>query len=312
MITLKCAIISSFYYIENESFDYNKIVNFVNKINSTSENLEFCNIETLEKLLNKINTRLIDRQSLSLEAAIKVAEDTGFLNDINKTELCVISGSYSSSTYPSTIFNLSTKKKGPNFVNATEFTNTVGNAAVSRACIWNQFRGCAYAISEGINSGLNAIVDGYKNIKYKNAKDILACATEEIGAAAILIRDKDELKTSRERPIAYIENVDSRYIGNVNNIENYLKNIEEKFEIKLKDTDIYLSGDIKNVRSIFEKNNINTQNIIKTNMWSLNPIVDIGRCLFNYSKGANNNSFILSIDNQGMVSSVLLSKGGTM
>lgn len=309
MITLKCAIISSFYYIENESFDYNKIVNFVNKINSTSENLEFCNIETLEKLLNKINTRLIDRQSLSLEAAIKVAEDTGFLNDINKTELCVISGSYSSLTYPSTTFTLSAKKNGPNFVNATEFTNTVGNAAVSRACIWNQFRGCAYSISEGINSGLNAIVDGYKNIKYKNAKDILACATEEVGAAAILIQDENELK---EKPIAYIENVDSRYIGNLSNIENYLRNIEEKFKVKLKDTDIYLSGDTKNVSNIFKKNNINIQNIIKKNMWSLNPMIDIGRSLFNYTKGTTNKSFILSIDNQGMVSSVLLSKGGTI
>lgn len=309
MITLKCAIISSFYYIENESFDYNKINDFVNKINSTCDNLKFCELEKLEKLLNKINTRLIDRQSLSLEAAIKIAEDNGFLDNINKSELCVISGSYSSLTYPSTTFTLSAKKNGPNFVNATEFTNTVGNAAVSRACIWNQFRGCAYALSEGINSGLNAIVDAYKNIKYKNEKDILACATEEIGAAAILIRDENELK---EKPIAYVKNGDSRYMGNLSNFENYLKNIEEKFEIKLKDTDIYLSGDTKNARNTFEKNNINIQNIIKTNMWSLNPMVDIGRCLFNYSKGATDDSFILSIDNQGMVSCVLLSKGGTI
>ena len=47
-------------------------------------------------------------------------------------------------------------------------------------------------------------------------------------------------------------------------------------------------------------------------MWSLNPMIDIGRSLFNYTKGTTNKSFILSIDNQGMVSSVLLSKGGTI
>ena len=308
----KCAIISAFYYIADAGFDYKNIIEFCKKVNATSTDVAFCKREILEERLDKINTRLIDRQSLSLEAAIKIAEDENFFDSINRSELSIIAGSYSSSVYPSAIFNLSAKEKGPNFVNATEFTNTVGNAAVSRACIWNQFRGCAYALSEGINSGMNSIVDAYKNVQYENAEDVLVCATEEVGAAAVLLQ-KEAPGKLKNKPIAYIKNVDSKYIGSIKEFDSYIKNIEEKFNISLRQLDVYLSGDAKNINDIFKiikEKGAFTHDIIKKNMWSLNPMIDLGRSLSRYSKGSVHDSLILSVDSQGFAACVLISKGG--
>ena len=155
----RCAIFSAFYYIGDTGFSYQEVPDFVRKINNMNSDLAFCSMDILIKLLDNLNTRLIDRQSLSLEAAVKLAADKGIFKDLDTKKMSIIAGSYSSSVYPAAIFNLSTKDKDPNFVNATEFTNTVGNAAVSRACIWNQFTGEAHALSEGLNSGLNAVVD---------------------------------------------------------------------------------------------------------------------------------------------------------
>lgn len=307
----KCAIISAFYYIGNTRLSYNDIPNFVSKINDMDDDIDFCSVSELTKLLDKINTRLIDRQSLSLEAAIKIAEEENFFTDLNRSELSIIAGSYSSSVYPSAAFNLSTKEKGPNFVNATEFTNTVGNAAVSRACIWNQFRGEAYAISEGLNSGLNAVVDAYNNIKYGNTNDVLACATEEIGSAAVLIR-KEGIQELSFKPIAYIKNSDSSYVCNIYEFENYFNNLQYKFNFDFKDVDIYLSGDLGKINYIlkmFKSKGIKVQNIINKNMWSLTPLIDLGRCLYNYKNGSSKDSIVASIDTKGFVSSVQVIRG---
>ena len=81
----KCAIISSFYYVGDTGFNYKNVPDFVNKINDFDDDIEFCSIDVLTKLLDKINTRLIDRQSLSLEAALKIAEDENFFDDLNKS-----------------------------------------------------------------------------------------------------------------------------------------------------------------------------------------------------------------------------------
>lgn len=302
----QCGIFSAFYYIENSGFSYKNIHDFLDNM---PDNINFCSIDLLVKSLDKINTRLIDRQSLALEAALKLADDGGFFDDLNKSKLSIIAGSYSSSIYPSAAFNLSVKEKGANFVNATEFTNTVGNAAVSRACIWNQFRDEAYAISEGVNSGLNAIVDAYNNIKYGNNNDVLACATEEIGAAAVLIQ-KDPLENHRTRPvIAYIKNCDSNYTGNIMELKNYFDKIVNKFDIELKNTNIYFSGDFDKVNELFIEKNLKYNELINKNMLSLTPLINIGRCLYDYENGMKKDSLIFSVDTSGFVSSVLLAKG---
>lgn len=305
----KCAILSAFYYIGDSGFTYKKVPDFVNKVNDMNDNLEFCSVAVLTERLNNINTRLMDRQSLSLEAAIKIAEDEKFFNRLKKSELNIIAGSYSSSIYPTASFNLSTKEKGANFVNATEFTNTFGNAAVSRACIWNDFRGEAHAISEGLNSGLDAVVDACTNIKYKSTDAVLACATEEVGSAVVLICKENNVDFS-EKPIAYIENYDSNYVGDIIEFENYFNKLEDKFKIKLKDTDIYLSGNLDRVTNLSLLSNLKIKTLINKNMLSLNPLIDIGMSLYNYENGAKRDSLIFCIDTKGFVSSVLIKKGG--
>mgnify|MGYP004671644479 CR=1 FL=1 len=303
-----CSIVSAFYYIGDTKFTYKDVTNFVDKMNNTKGKIDFCSIDALKEILGKLNTRLIDRQSLSLEAAIKIAENENFLNNLNRSKLSIFAGSYTSSVYPSAIFNLSTKGKGPNFVNATEFTNTVGNAAVSRACIWNQFRGEAYAISEGLHSGLNAVVDAYTNIKYNETNDALSCATEEVGAAVVLIQKE----SPNHKAIACVKNVDSSYIANINEIESYFNNLENKFNVKLGDVDVYLSGNFDKVNYIFkmfEGKGVDFQKIINKNLWSLAPLVDIGRCLHNYKNGLTKDSIIVSIDKKGFVASAQLTRG---
>ena len=236
-----CAIFSAFYYIEDNGFTHEKVPAFVERLNNFDGELNFCSVEVLSKLLEAVNPRLIDRQSLSLEAALKIADEKGYLEGMKKTDLSIIAGSYTSSIYPSAAFNLSMREKGPNFVNATEFTNTVGNAAVSRACIWNQFRGEAFAISEGVNSGLNALVDAYKAIQNGKAEEVLACATEEVGSAAVLIR-KGASKNSKIRPLAYIKAVDSSYVVDDDTIEGYFNALARKFGVDWAKVDVYLSG----------------------------------------------------------------------
>lgn len=303
----QCGIFSAFYYIENSGFSYKNIHDFLDNM---PDNINFCSIDLLVKSLDKINTRLIDRQSLALEAALKLADDEGFFDDLNRSKLSIIAGSYSSSIYPSAAFNLSVKEKGANFVNATEFTNTVGNAAVSRACIWNQFRGEAYAISEGVNSGLNAVVDAYNNIKYGNNNDVLACATEEVGSAAALIC-KETLERHLSKPaIAYIKDCDSNYAGNIIELKDYFNRIVDKFNINLGDTDIYFSGDLDKIKELSSEKNLKSKELISKNMWSLTPLINMGRCLYAYENGAKRDSLIFSIDAKGFVSSVLMTKGG--
>ena len=45
-------------------------------------------------------------------------------------------------------------------------------------------------------------------------------------------------------------------------------------------------------------------------MLSLTPLINIGRCLYDYENGMKKDSLIFSVDTSGFVSSVLLAKGG--
>lgn len=304
-----CAIFSSFYYIEDNGFTHEKVPAFVERLSNVDGELNFCSVEVLSKLLEAVNPRLIDRQSLSLEAALKIADEKGYLEDLNKSELSIIAGSYTSSIYPSAAFNLSTREKGPNFVNATEFTNTVGNAAVSRACIWNQFRGEAFAISEGENSGLNALVDAYKAIQHGKAEDILACATEEVGSAAVLIR-KGAPENSKTRPLAYIKAADSSYVAEDASLKEYFSSLARKFCVDWAKVDVYLSGAPERLEAASKCSGLCGKVSVKKNLWSLAPLLDVGLCLNSYEQGSEKDCLIVSLDANGFVSNVLLEKGG--
>ena len=179
--------------------------------------------------------------------------------------------------------------------------------AVSRACIWNQFRGEAFAISEGVNSGLNALVDAYKATQHGKAEEVLACATEEVGSAAVLIR-KGASKNSRIRPPAYIKVVDSSYIADDDNFEGYFSSLARKFDIDLNEAEVYLSCAPERLEVASKCSGLCGKVSVKKNLWSLAPLLDVGLCLNNYEHGAEKDCLVASLDSNGFVSSVLLER----
>lgn len=303
----RCAITSAYYYINDKNFAFNNVPDFIREIELGEIPINFCDINKLAERLDGINTRLVDRQSLLLENVIKNYENEKHIDDLEKSETSIVVGSFSSSIYPISDFTLSARDKGFNFVNAMQFTNNVGNAASSRACIWNQFRNKVYALSDGLNSGLNAVINTFDNIRYGNMKVSFACSTEEVGAGALLLKNQESLK-SDEKPLAYIKGCDFQYIGNnIDDIKIYFTQLEKKLSIDLNNIDIYLSGDFPDIGNILKKGTIKDR--INSKMWSLTTILDIGRCLYEYNiKDRKQDSLIVSIDSCGFVSCVLLEK----
>ena len=294
-----CAIFSAHYYLDDKQITYKDIPQFIDNSNKSDSPLYFSDIDKLSAILNNINTRMIDRQSLSLEAAISQSLNNELCSIINKTDISVIAGSFSSALYPLSEFILSSKKSGLNFVNATQFTNTVGNAAASRLCIWNQFKNRVVSICNGINSGLDAIISACDDINYENSSTALACATEEIGSSAILIAKGDKF-INKLHPLAYIKNYESRYVGS-NSIDNYFKNLPDHFNLDISKTDFYLSGN-SNLLNNLSNYNYNIKTGIKKEALSLAPMINIGKSLFEYEKENKNDSIIISVDKTGFVS----------
>lgn len=294
----RIAIYSAYYYISNRQMSHKETSALVTEINKAEKNLEFSDYEKLTSILKGINTRLIDRQSLSLQAAIKQIEEAGFYKTVDKTKVSVVSGSFGSAAYPTAKFVLSAKEKGVNLVNASEFPNTVGNAAASRVCIWNQFTDRVISLSEGRNSGIDAIVSVCDDIKYGNIDFGFACATEEIGVGAFFVGRTDKIQGDA-KPLAYVERYDSRYIGGEEDIKKYLQAIIREFNIK--ETDFYISGDFKPFVDILNKESINTDEAITREILSLAPMLDIGRSLCKYEQSKKNDGAIISIDEQGFV-----------
>lgn len=299
-----CAIFSAYYYLDNQQLTYKDIPQFIDKTSRNNSSLPFSDFDKLSAILSNINTRMIDLQSLSLQAAISQATKDDFYNTIDKTDISVVAGSFSSALYPICEFILSAKEKGFNFVNATQFTNTVGNAAASRLCIWNQFKNRVSSICNGINSGLDSIISACDDISYKNSSISFACATEEIGAAAFLIA-KDNIFCNKLTPLAYIKNYESEYVGS-ENIHSYFKNLPKHFNLDLAKTDFYLSGSCEILDNIFNNNNCNIKTGINKEALSLTPIINIGNALFEYENNNKNDCMIISIDKNGFVSIIQL------
>ncbi|MDQ5984018.1 MAG: 3-oxoacyl-[acyl-carrier-protein] synthase II [Eubacteriales bacterium SKADARSKE-1] len=299
-----CAIFSAYYYLDNQQLTYKGIPKFIDKTNMSISPLPFSDFDKLSIILNNINTRMIDLQSLSLQAAVSQASKDEFYNTIDKSDISVVAGSFSAALYPICEFILSAKEKGVNFVNATQFTNTVGNAAASRLCIWNQFKNRVSSICNGINSGLDAIISTCDDINYKNSSITFACATEEIGAAAFLIA-KDNILQDKAKPLAYIKNYESKYVG-TENIGTYLQNLANHFNLDLAKTDFYLSGSSDLLNDTFKNKNCNIKIGINKEALSLTPMINIGNALFEYENNNKNDCIIISVNNIGFVSVIQL------
>ena len=270
----KVAVFALKYYLNDKQLDFSQI-------EIIEKNKKASDIENLEKCLEGINTRLIDRQSMALEAAIKPIENETFYKKIDKSKISVVVGSLSAAVYPIFDYALSAIESGPNFVNPTFFPNTVANAPASRLCIWNKFENQVVCLSEGKSSGLDAVMMANEQISEGISEYVWAGASEENGAALMLLgKEQDD----NSKPIAYVKNYESRYIGNL------LKEQKEDF-IKKKLSEWNLDED-------------NSEVVISQDsaLFSIEPMIDIGKSLIKILQNKISSSVIISIDNMGMLS----------
>lgn len=276
----KTAILAMKYYLQDRELDYTQIDEFC-------EDSKICDIDILQNKLSAINTRLVDRQSLALEAAINPFNSDKNYNFLDKSKISVIVGSLSASVYPIFEYLVSAYEKGVNFVNPTFFPNCVANAPASRLSIWNQFKNQVTSLSQGKGSGLDSIMIAKDEISSQKTEYAWAGASEETGAALAFVGDSDQKSI---KPIAYIKNCESRYIGNLSEdqAKNFINSVISSWGVdKFKHSIIY-SKDSK--------------------LFSLQPMLDLGRALLKIGNNELDLAVVVSVDSMGFVSMMELGR----
>lgn len=272
----KIAILAFKCYLNDKQLDFTQL-------NEEKINKKTCDIDTLENLLNDINTRLVDRQSMALEASIKPFNQDERYKKLDKSKIGVVVGSLSAAVYPIFEYADSAVENGPNFVNPSTFPNTVANAPASRLCIWNQFRNRVISLSQGKSSGLDAIMMASEQIKEKCCDYMWAGASEENGAALMFLSNCIDTDI---KPIAFVNRYESRYIGNID------EHGKQSFINK-----IICDWDI-------DKSNCAIINSKDSALFSLEPIIDLGKVLIRISNKEIDKAVIISIDSMGMLSMI--------
>lgn len=262
------------YYLNDKQLDFTDL-------NDIKSNTNFSDIDILEKKLDGINTRLVDRQSMALAAAIRPIDNDENYKKIDKSSISVVVGSLSAAVYPIFEYFLSSLESGPNFVNPSFFPNTVANAPASRLCIWNQFKNRVICLSQGKSSGLDAIMMASEQINDGFSKYFWAGASEENGASLMLIGNEIN---SNWTPIAYVKNYESRYIGGLQEDQK-----EAFINQKISEWDLNKCR----LEKIKSKDSA---------LFSLEPMIDIGKALIKISKNEADSAIIISCDDMGILS----------
>lgn len=289
------SILSAYYLIGDNIGFYNNINNL------KAYNCIEMDLQALKKYLPNINTRFVDRQSLYLAATINPIINQPIYSKIDFQNISLAGGSNSLDIYPRIDFLRSIKQKGENLVSALAFPSTVGNAPVSRACIWFGFKNKVVSLADGIVSGLDSIITGTEFIN-EDKNFCFACASEEYGAISIFLGDEGKSKALNIQPIINIKNYHSGFLYNHDEFKDYIKDIIKRFNINIDTTCFYISG-VQNQQQIFNTLNLKTK-FIASNLGSLNPMIDI--CLL-----ANDFEFkefiVMGLDRTGFVSTIFLS-----
>ena len=273
-------ILACKYYVDDKQFDFKEIRN----LESTLKDPKFCNLDKFPELLKEINTRLVDRQSLALQAAIEPFKVNNFYKKVDKSRISVVSGSLSAAVYPILEYVDSACTNGPNFVNAAAFPNTVANAPASRLCIWNGFENRVTSLSEGMSSGLDAIMMACDQIKRGYTDFVWAVSSEENGAAAVFLGGNSPCRDIDFPNVAYVNNYESRYVGNISNSE------QDKFIKELAN-----SWDLNDGRTIIKKSK-------DTTLFSIEPMLDFGRMINLILDNEADRGIIISLDKFGILS----------
>ena len=276
----KTAILAMKYYLQDRELDYTQI-------DKTCEDSKICDIDILQNKLSSINTRLVDRQSLALQAAIEPFNSDKNYNFIDKSKISVVVGSLSASVYPIFEYLVSAYEKGVNFVNPTFFPTCVANAPASRLSIWNQFKNQVTSLSQGKGSGLDAIMTAKDEIQSQKTEYAWAGSSEETGAALAFVGDSNQKSI---KPLAYIKNCESRYIGNLSKdqTKNFIDNVISSWGVDNLGHNIIYSKDSR--------------------LFSLQPMVDLGRALLKIKNRELDLAVVVSIDRMGFVSMIELER----
>ena len=129
-----------------------------------------------KEYLGKKGIRHIDRTSLLTSSATKLAmQDSNVTGDTyNSDELGIVMGSTYGSIDSISRFDLEALREGPSYVNPMAFPNTVLNAPASRASIFCNATGLNTTVSNGVTSGVDAIIYAADFLKMGRVKAILA------------------------------------------------------------------------------------------------------------------------------------------
>ena len=114
-----------------------------------------------------------------------------------------------------------------------------------------------------------------------------AGASEETGAALAFVCDSDQKSI---KPIAYIKNCESRYIGNLSEDkkENFINSVISSWGVDKFKHGIIYSKDSK--------------------LFSLQPMVDLGRSLLKIKNRELDLAVVVSVDSMGFVSMIELGR----
>lgn len=126
--------------------------------------------------LGKKGIRHIDRTSLLVSSGSVLAmQDANIDKDTYAAdELGIVIGSTYGSIDSISRFDMEALEEGPNYVNPMEFPNTVLNAPAARASIFCNATGLNSTISNGVTSGIDAIIYASDFLKMGRVKAVLA------------------------------------------------------------------------------------------------------------------------------------------
>jgi 3-oxoacyl-[acyl-carrier-protein] synthase II len=146
------------------------------KVNIAGEVTNF----NAKEILSDVNLRDVDRASILLSCAVKLAIDDASLkiDETNTKSLGIVTGTTFGSLYSISEFDKEAVRDGPEYVNPSVFPSTVGNSPSSRASIIFNVKGLNSTVSTGMCAALDAVEYATDCLYFERAKTIITGSVE--------------------------------------------------------------------------------------------------------------------------------------
>lgn len=135
-----------------------------------------------KKILTGVNLMDLDRATLLLNSAVKLAlDDSGLkINDANTKQTGVSVGTTFGSLYSTSEFDKEAIRDGPRYANPSVFTSTVGNSPASRVAIIFHIKGFNTTLSTGMCAALDALDYARDLVSLGKAKTVIVGTVEAL------------------------------------------------------------------------------------------------------------------------------------